>query len=813
MKFSRFFLNLIIPIALISIIALSAFSRTINSYFLEDDFGEVLYVSQIFAGDWQKIITNFTGNYMEIPTMKVYRPCLLLSIMSDYALWGTKAYGYFITNIVFLIAAAVALYMVLIELTRSWYRPRSILFAIFSAALFASSPLHCESISLMVGRVDIICAFFYLLSFWSFIRRGDRNDTLLTILGVLSFWIAMLTKEMAIGLPVLLSAASFLFPDIFMKKAKADGVFTSEQVKPSWYQRIILALTISYPIWLSCLVYFTIRYFALGTIFGGYVGSVGASQFGHILQKWTDLDALYRVIFPLSKAVFTEQNFFYFTLLLIYASIFVLFFAKLIISGIPRKWLVFLGVWSLTTLAPIYQLWGLGLNLEGARFLFFLTIPLSIFLPLLIFAPTHMENAMSNLKGNILNDINLTELKILIPATVLLCLLVLIDTTATAKNNIPWVHAGAQTKALLEEGQKLAQILPANQKAIILGIPKEVDGAHVVYNGSTFNFIMSPPFAKQSYVDKFITFDPVLFGNADLINTSRFKECLSKTDMAGCYLWQTDKKTFEPLHLIVPKTLLMSPLVLSLPNPKEIMRPFTSERGFWHIESDHIEILNCEKGSTIVISPINIDPFLYDLIEIEASITPPPDAKNITVSWWSSPTSPLPTQNKAPADSVDGEYQTYRVALSKHWRWFTNGQIQQLQIDFPPLQSMSIKNIRLLNSENTLPKLVVKDIQPDNRGVYPIDKNGFNLEVNANQIKDCASIKLEYSKPNYFFDSFDSDGEEAVLSSITSQETVKNLLFNPDTLSGPGYYQLRAIGLDKDGHYIGGWSDPLTIKF
>ncbi len=159
MKSSKFPLFLILPLIVFSIIILSAFGRTLNSYFLEDDFGEVLYVSQIFSGHWQSVVTNFTGNYMEIPTMKVYRPCLLLSLMADYALWRTDATGYFATNILFLIGSALVLYLLLLELTKSWYQPRAYVFALSSAALFAASPLHCESVSLMVGRVDIICAF------------------------------------------------------------------------------------------------------------------------------------------------------------------------------------------------------------------------------------------------------------------------------------------------------------------------------------------------------------------------------------------------------------------------------------------------------------------------------------------------------------------------------------------------------------------------------------------------------------------------------------------------------------------------------
>lgn len=249
MKSHRFFLPLVILI--LATIVLCSFGRTLGSYFLEDDIGEVLYVHQIFSGNWHKVITNFTSNYMEIPTMKVYRPCLLLSIMADYAVWRTNASGYFLTNILFLIGSATLLYMLLSELTRSWNRTRSFLFSFFSAILFASSPLHCESVSLMVGRVDVICAFFFLLSLWTFVRKGDAKNWLLTSLGILSFWIAMLVKEMAIALPVILPVVVFLFADLFLKKSKNAGLYTSDQIKPNLQQRMNLVLRISYPICLA----------------------------------------------------------------------------------------------------------------------------------------------------------------------------------------------------------------------------------------------------------------------------------------------------------------------------------------------------------------------------------------------------------------------------------------------------------------------------------------------------------------------------------------------------------------------------------
>ncbi len=584
MKSHKFFF--VLSCLIVAIIVLAAFARTIGSYFLEDDLGEVLYVHQIFSGNWQQVISNFTGNYMGISTMKVYRPCLLLSIMADYALWKTNAIGYFITNILFLMATASALYMVLIELTRSWDRKRSILFAFFSAALFASSPLHCESVSLMVGRVDIICAFFYLFALWSFIRKGDSKNWLLTLLGIVCFWIALLTKEMAIGLPVVLIAICFLFPGTLIKKAKNAAIYGNNQFKPSIYQRFSLAIKMTYPLWLSCVLYFIIRYFALGTFLGGYVGSVGANQFSHILEKWTDLDTFYRIVFPLNQAVFAGNNFYHNALLVIYCALGALIFARFVVAGAPRNWLLLIAVWIITVLAPIYQLWGLGFNLEGGRFLFFLTIPVAILLPLLIFAPANTDDSFAS-ANNSLNSLNLIDIKILASGILGLSMLVFLDTTIAKKNNIPWVQAGKQIKALLQEGQKLAQSIntgdPDNKyRTIVLGIPKEINGAHVIYNGLTFNFLMSPPFSNDNYAKKFITFDPILFGNANLINTARFKHEVSNPNVSGCFIWRTDKLMFESVVLPSDKEEKNISDVLSFPLAKNILLPFTAERGAWN---------------------------------------------------------------------------------------------------------------------------------------------------------------------------------------------------------------------------------------
>lgn len=826
---SRWFFSALACLVLLVIIG-CAFGRTIGSYFLEDDIGEVLYVHQIFSGHWQQIIDNFTGNYMGISTMKVYRPCLLLSIMADYAVWKTNSAGYFVTNMLFLLGTAIALYMVLLELTRFWDSRRAMLFAFFAAALFASNALHCESVSFMVGRVDVICAFFYLFSLWCFIRKGDARNWILTFVGIVSFWLAILTKEMAIGLPVLLPVICFLFADILSKDLIEKESLNVQRPKPGFLKRVALAINVSYPLWISTLLYFIIRYFALGTFVGGYVGSVGANQFSHILQKWTDIDTLGRIIFPLNQSVFAGHPYYYKALAVIYFALVVVIFARLLISGFFLAWLFLLGAWVLTTLAPIYQLWGLGFNLEGARFLFFLTIPLSIILPLLVFAPNK-----SDINSNYIKEIRPLDAKIIGCGILVFSVLVILGTVITAKNDIPWIHAGKQIISLREQGQKLAHELENSAngnsaKAILLGIPKETGGAHIIYNGLTFGFLMAPPFADKDYTDKFITFDPILYGNGNLLNTSRFRDCLRHANMVGCYKWQFEKKEFEKLEHVSANHLVNAfneraekgnLSLLNFPFVSNILWPYTEHRGLWQIDADNIKIENCENGSTIAIGPITVDPFSTDFLEVELSGDPDPNIDQVIVHW-SDVSNDEKNKNAAiaisaiPQESTNEQakkYKVYRVPLSRYWRWFTANKIERLWLEFPGSKSLSVKSIRLCDDHVLVPILQASVLASDNTGVYHLNNQPLALKVDSSQINNSLGSKLEISKANYFFENLNpASSEDAVMSSFTINEPAKEFALNNSAFPGPGYYQLRVIGLDKDGKQTGEWSDSLTVK-
>ena len=810
MKFGHYLL----AACVLTAIVLICFGRTLGSYFVADDFGQVCYVGGVSCGDWKTLLANITGSYMQVAVMKIYRPCLLLSLLFDYKLWHINAFGYFLTNILFLIASALMLYVLLRQLTISWENNRSTMFALLSAALFASSPLHCESVSFVSGRDNIMSAFFYLLALWCFVRKGKGKGKALLITGVISFWIAMLSKELAIGLPVVLTTIVFFLPELFDSKAIATSEASELTSQHSLKERLILAIKVSLPIWVNTAIYLLVRFLTLGTVAGGYTGSIGSGLMSTLVERWTNPDIIFRIIYPLNLEVFGASSDYARMLSGLYVLLSAVVIGKFLSGKCPLRWLGLVTIWLLTTIAPLYQLWGLGDNLEGSRFYFFATIPLAILIPLLIFAPTDktgVSKSGSIVTGN--GEAKKVEAAGLLAAVALVILCVNI----TYKDNIPWIHAGRQTKACLAEGQRLATSIDSGKKVALLGIPKQHAGAHVIYNGATFSVMMSPPFSRASYGDKFITFDPIFYGADEFVNLSRLKKVLCDPNVVGLYVW--NDKTLKFDRLVQPSCAVLIGAKEGPPlrfiNDASVA-PSISNKEIKNNDSHLIWIHNSLKNHRLLIAPLNLDPYQYDFIKL--SLKAPLAGEPIIVYWAGAAPNSLDlcdSRHTAPPMGLAvTPTANVRIRLSDHWRWFTQGNINQLQLEFLPGQSIEVKDVQLISAKELVPEISIRNARPNNMGVYTIGKDNVCLEFDASAIKDCAAVKIEVSKPNYFFEGMSQKAiKDAIMTTAVQTGRKGQLKIAGDVFSLPGYYELRALCLDKKGIPIGERSDSITIGF
>ncbi|MBM4049642.1 MAG: glycosyltransferase family 39 protein, partial [Planctomycetes bacterium] len=142
-----------------------------------------------------------------------YAPLQILSYMLDHALWGFEPYGFHLTNLLLHALNAVLVCVVVREIVG-----RAILVPLLAGLLFALHPVHVESVAWISERKDVLSTFFMLLSFRWFIRY-ERDGGAAYWLSLGSFALALLSKPIAIVLPLLMAAYVLAFSRAWRRMA------------------------------------------------------------------------------------------------------------------------------------------------------------------------------------------------------------------------------------------------------------------------------------------------------------------------------------------------------------------------------------------------------------------------------------------------------------------------------------------------------------------------------------------------------------------------------------------------------------------
>jgi hypothetical protein len=158
-----------------------------------------------------------------------WHPLTWVSHALDYALWGLNPLGHHLTNIVLHAINSFIVVFLVIRLLEAWkeravrngqpsfLNGRAILIAAGTTGLlFGLHPVHVESVAWVAERKDLLCALFFLLSiFWYVKYASDSGEPVrrnglshlfniryLSALGL--FVLALMSKPMAVTLPIVL---------------------------------------------------------------------------------------------------------------------------------------------------------------------------------------------------------------------------------------------------------------------------------------------------------------------------------------------------------------------------------------------------------------------------------------------------------------------------------------------------------------------------------------------------------------------------------------------------------------------------------
>ena len=209
------------PLVILLAITVFVFGNSLLNGFVGDD--NFLILGNDFYTSWSNMKDLFTSKYLtnSVEALNVqdkgryfsgsvaYRPVLSLTYFVDYSLWQLKPFGYHLTNLVWHLANAAGVYVLVFMLCKT----RTLAF--LTALLFAVHPFKSEAVCGIGYRADLVSTFFILAALLLYIvYRSQQNKRGALLLSLASFMSAVFTKESAIIFPGLLMVYDFLIkPD------------------------------------------------------------------------------------------------------------------------------------------------------------------------------------------------------------------------------------------------------------------------------------------------------------------------------------------------------------------------------------------------------------------------------------------------------------------------------------------------------------------------------------------------------------------------------------------------------------------------
>ena len=212
------------------VIALSAIIVYINSLdnaFHYDDEHDI--VANAFLEKWENIPLLFTSSRFykdDIIRADHYRPVVYVTYALNKITGGNSPFGYHVVNLAFHIGSAVMLFLIVRAMLDAGLEDRSqkievrskmdggrvnVFIALTAGLIFTVHPFNSEAVNYITARSSLMSGFFYLLAFWCWIKYRvelaavrSQISSYFYLGSILAFLLAMLSKESAITLPVVL---------------------------------------------------------------------------------------------------------------------------------------------------------------------------------------------------------------------------------------------------------------------------------------------------------------------------------------------------------------------------------------------------------------------------------------------------------------------------------------------------------------------------------------------------------------------------------------------------------------------------------
>jgi hypothetical protein len=231
-------------IALIIIITSLVYFKSLINPFVFDD--ALVIVKNDFVKSWKNFPLLFTRSYLTSAEDVIYlglhnigageisyRPLVTASYFLDYAFWKLNPFGYHLTNLLLHIINVLLVYYSIFFISESKR------VALLTSLFFALHPVNVETVAVVSHREDLLAFLFFLGAFLLFIKSDyyiGRKKAFCYSLSLLSFLLALFSKEMSVTLPLVL----ILYDYFFTSQKKKEKIFKQIIVRYGAYILVLL---------------------------------------------------------------------------------------------------------------------------------------------------------------------------------------------------------------------------------------------------------------------------------------------------------------------------------------------------------------------------------------------------------------------------------------------------------------------------------------------------------------------------------------------------------------------------------------------
>lgn len=195
--------RLLVAIALV--LAALSYVGTLGFSLVYDDIPQIIQNPRIHS--WShapRLFVEHVWSQVAGQPGTYYRPIFELWFLANYSLFGVHPFGWHCTTVAVHLGVIGLVYLLLKRVTSDRFT------AAIATVLFAVHPTHVESVAWVSGVTDPLCALFALACLITYVKARQEDNRRALLWSPVFYGLAMLSKETATLIPVVMLAYDWL---------------------------------------------------------------------------------------------------------------------------------------------------------------------------------------------------------------------------------------------------------------------------------------------------------------------------------------------------------------------------------------------------------------------------------------------------------------------------------------------------------------------------------------------------------------------------------------------------------------------------